>query len=433
MDNVLAVVMAGGMGERLQPLTRVRAKPAVLFGGNYRIIDFTLSNCMNSGVRRVLVLTQYKSRSLSAHLKEGWSFLSRRVGQYVEEVPAQMQLGEHWYKGTADAIRQNMLFIREAKPSHVLILSGDHIYKMDYRRLFDFHRAKGAALTVSVVRVPVDEARGQYGVLEVDDAGRIVGFEEKPSDPKAISETDLCLASMGIYIFDFDCLERQLENDLIDFGKDVIPAMIRSGESVYAFDFTVDNKIEEYEYVVQDGARVKHRVARASDSDYWRDVGTLESFWAANLDLVSPRPRFNLYGELWPLFNTPHHFPPSKFVHEVPGRTGMALNSIVSDGVIVSGGVLRNSIVGPGVFIHSFSEVESSVLMGGTMTTGILNETVIGRNCKIKNAVMDKNVKISSSTTLGYDIEADARRGLKVQPLSSGLGHLVVVPKDAVL
>jgi glucose-1-phosphate adenylyltransferase len=405
----------------------------VPFGAIFRIIDFTLSNCMNSGVRRVLVLTQYKSRSLSAHLKQGWMFLSRRIGQYVEEVPAQMQLGEHWYKGTADAIRQNMLFIREANPSHVLILSGDHIYKMDYRRLRRFHEEKGARLTVSVVRVPIEEARGQYGVLEVDESGRIVGFEEKPKEPRPIAGTDMCLASMGIYVFDFDCLEQQLANELTDFGKDIIPAMIRNGEAVFAFDFTVDNKIEEYEHIIQDGARAKRRVERASDSDYWRDVGTLESYWLANLDLVSPKPRFNLYGELWPLFNTPHHFPPSKFVHELPGRTGMAINSIVSDGVIVSGGVIRNSIVGPGVFLHSFALVETSVLLGGTMTAGIVNETVIGRNCKIRHAVIDKNVKISPGTVLGYDIEADRRRGLKVQPLTSGTGHLVVVPKDAVL
>jgi glucose-1-phosphate adenylyltransferase len=433
MEHVIAVVMAGGMGERLQPLTQVRAKPAVPFGGIYRIVDFTLSNCINSGIRRILVLTQYKSHSLSSHLKLGWSFLSRRVGQYVEEVPAQMQLGEQWYKGTADAIRQNMLFIKEASPSHVLVLSGDHIYKMDYRRLLRHHEEKGACLTVSVVRVEVDEARNTYGVLEVDQNGRIVGFEEKPANPKPIPGTTMCLASMGIYAFDQECLEKQLDNDLTDFGKDIIPAMIRRGEDVYAFDFTVDNDIEEYEHIMQEGLRVKRRVDRASDSDYWRDVGTLESFWLANLDLVAPKPRFNLYGELWPVFSCPQHFPPAKFVHESPGRTGIAVRSIIADGVIVSGSTIRSCILGSGIYVHSYSLVESSVLMGGTMSAGILNETVIGRGCRIRNAVIDKNVKVSAGAELGYDREADARRGLKVQPLSRGNEHLVVVPKDTVI
>jgi glucose-1-phosphate adenylyltransferase len=427
--DVLAVVMAGGMGERLRPLTDVRAKPAVPFAAIYRIVDFTLSNCINSGVRQIYVLTQYKSHSLSNHLRTGWNFLSRRLDHFIDEIPAQMQLGNAWYKGTADAIRQNMSLIEGASPRLVLVLSGDHVYKMDFAAMGRFHSEKRAVLTVSVIRVPVEVARGAYGVLEVDENDRIVGFEEKPAQPKTLPGTDECLASMGIYAFTYGALRARLENDHEDFGKHVIPAMVAAGEAVYAYDFSTRNNLEDYEYVTRDGHRAKQLVGRTSDSDYWRDVGTLDSYWAANLDLVAAAPKFNLYGEKWPMFNSPIHFPPAKFVHEAPGRAGQAFNSIVSDGVIVSGATVRRSILGPGIHVHSFALVESSILMGGSLHGGLLRETSIGRGCKLRNAIVDKSVRLTEGTVIGYDRAEDERRGLKTQTIAGSSDYVVVVPK----
>ncbi len=430
MEDVVTVVMAGGMGERLKPLTSTRAKPAVPFGGVFRIIDFALSNCVNSGLRQIYVLTQYKSHSLSAHLKMGWSFLPRRLDNFIEEIPAQMQLGDQWYSGTADAIRQNMPLLVERRARRVLILPGDHVYKMDYRPMLRLHDARKASLTLATVRVDPQEARGRCGVVQVDADGFVQAFEEKPAEPKMFLGTGQCLASMGIYIFDWDCLERNIANDLTDFGRDVIPAMLKAGERVCAFDFTRDNAIEEYEYTIRDGQREKTRVARASDCDYWRDVGTIHSYWQANLDLVAPKPRFNLYSELWPLFICPQHFPPAKFVHEEAGRVGTALNSIVADGVIISGSTVRRSILGPGTFIHSHSIIEDSVLMGGKMTFGLRNETQIGRDCRIRNAIIDKNVTIMEQTQLGYDRKADEARGLTTTDIPGSHDYIVTVAKD---
>jgi len=431
--DMLAVILAGGMGERLRPLTDVRAKPSVPFGGIYRIIDFTLSNSINSGLRQIYVLTQYKSHSLSNHLQTGWNFLSRRLDQFIDEIPAQMQTGQGWYKGTADAIRQNMSFIELTAPRLVLILSGDHIYKMDYRLMRDFHDEKGACLTVATSRVPAELARGNYGVLEVDENARIVGFEEKPEKPKTIPGTDECLASMGIYIFGYETLRKAVANDLEDFGKHVIPAMIAASEPVYAFDFAVLNRIEEYEYTVHEGHRVRRLVSRSSDSDYWRDVGSLDSYWLANLDLVAAHPKFNLYGEKWPFFSCPTHFPPAKFVHEAPGRTGVAINSIVADGVIVSGAVVKRSVLSPGIYVHSYAQIENSVLMGGSIAGGIITETSIGRGCKIRNAIIDKNVRLAEGTVLGYDRAADEKRGLRTQQLPNSSDYIVAVPKGFTL
>ncbi len=431
-EELLAIVMAGGAGERLRPLTDVRAKPAVPFGGSYRIIDFALSNCINSGIRQVYVLTQYKSHSLSNHLKAGWNFLSRRLDQFIDEIPAQMQVGSSWYKGTADAIRQNMSFIERARPRQVLVLPGDHIYKMNYGVMRRFHDEAKACLSVSVVRVPAAQARGAYGVLEVADDGRVLSFEEKPQQPRTIPGTDECYASMGVYIFNYETLRKSLANDLADFGQAVIPAMVAAGEPVFAFDFTTRNVIEEYQFTTRDGRRVKELVPRASDSDYWRDVGSLDQYWLANLDLVAAAPRFNLYGEKWAFFNCPQHFPPAKFVHESPGRTGQALNSIVADGNIISGALVRNSVLSAGIYIHSYALVESSVLMGGSIKGGIITETSIGRSCKIRNAIIDKNVRLGEGTVIGYDRAADEQRGLKTQPLSNG-DYIVVVPKDTVM
>ena len=430
MDDTLTFVMAGGQGERLRPLTDVRAKPAVPFGGIFRIIDFTLSNCVNSGLRRIFVLTQYKSYSLSNHLKTGWNMFSPRLDQFIDEVPAQQQLGSSWYQGTADAIRQNANFLQAKRPRLVLILSGDHVYKMDYRLLRELHDEKGAALSVACVRIPASEAAGNFGVMEVDDEGRIVGFEEKPKEPRTIPGTTDCLASMGIYLFDAECLRLSLENDLLDFGKDVIPMLIREGAPVYAYDFTKRNEIPEWEFVKREGVRQKGLVPRASDSDYWRDVGTLEQYWLANLDLVQPHPRFNVYGENFPLFSAPGHFPPAKFVHEMPGRAGVAMNSIVADGVIVSGATVRESVLGSGVYVHSWALIERSVLLGGSIRGGILTETRIGRRCRVRNAIIDKNVYLSENVSVGYDRAEDERRGLKTVSVGGGDDYIVVLPKD---
>lgn len=430
MDDTLTFVMAGGQGERLRPLTDVRAKPAVPFGGIFRIIDFTLSNCVNSGLRRIHVLTQYKSYSLSSHLKSGWNLFSPRLDQYIDEVPAQQQLGRSWYQGTADAIRQNANLVENKRPRLVLILSGDHVYKMDYRLLRAFHDERGAALSVACVRLPAAEAAGCFGVMEVDETGRIVGFEEKPAEPRTIPGTSDCLASMGIYLFEAECLREALDNDLLDFGRDVIPMLLSRGAAVYAYDFTTRNTIPEWEFVKHEGVRQKELVERASDCDYWRDVGTLEQYWLANLDLVQPKPRFNVYGESFPLFAAPGHFPPAKFVHEMPGRTGIAVNSIVADGVIVSGATVRESVLGSGLYVHSWALIERSVLLGGSLRGGILTETRIGRRCRVRNAIIDKNVHLPENTSIGYDRAEDERRGLKTVPITGSSEHIVVVPKD---
>ena len=432
-DDILAFVMAGGIGGRLRPLTDERAKPAVPFGGIYRIIDFPLSNCINSDVRRIYVLTQYKSHSLSKHLKSGWNFLSRRLDQFIEEVPAQMQLGQHWYQGTADAIRQNMHLVQETNPRHVLVLPGDHIYKMDYRLMRDFHVERNATLTIAAVRLKASEARGRYGVIEVDKYWRVISFEEKPDDPKTIPNSTDCLASMGVYLFETSHLASlvnvKVDQEVDDLSEHLIPRMVASQIPVFAYDFAVNNSIEDYEYTMCDGLRERHLVRMTSDAGYWRDVGTIEALWNANLDLVATRPSFNLYGQKWPIFNDVPHFPPAKFVHELPDRTGQAHNSIVSDGVILSGCLVRNSILSPGVYVHSYSLIDRSILFGGTITGGLLTETAVGRNCRIKNAIVDKNVKISAGTTIGYSKEDDEARGLTVSPIAGGADYIVVVPR----
>jgi glucose-1-phosphate adenylyltransferase len=266
--------------------------------------------------------------------------------------------------------------------------------------------------------------------MEVDGEGRIVGFEEKPAEPKTIPGTSDCLASMGIYLFEADCLRKGLDNDHLDFGKDVIPMLLRKGTPVFAYDFTQRNVIPEWEFLKHEGVRRKELVPRSSDSDYWRDVGTLEQYWLANLDLVQPRPKFNVYGEHFPLFSAPGHFPPAKFVHEMPGRTGVAVNSIVADGVIVSGATVRESILGCGVYVHSWAMIEKSVLLGGELRGGILTETSIGRRCRVRNAIIDKNVQLSENTSIGYDRGEDDRRGLKTVSITGSDEHIVVVPKD---
>ena len=432
MQDLLAVVMAGGQGARLRPLTSVRAKPAVPFGGIYRIIDFTLSNCVNSKIKQIYVLTQYKSQSLSTHLRHGWNFYSSRLEEFITEIPAQMQQGDQWYDGTADAIRQNLHFFKRSNPRLLLVLAGDHIYKMDYRLMRAFHEESGAALTIATLRMPAAAAAGEYGVLEVDASFRVAGFEEKPDRPKTIPGSGDCLASMGIYIFDWTKLLEALGRHT-DFGRDVIPAMIEAGDPVYAYDFAVRNVIEEREYQERSGYRERELVPRATDSAYWRDVGTLDAFWQANLDLVSIAPRFNLYGELWPIYNSPMHYPPAKFVHDAPGRTGAAYNSILADGVIVSGATIRNSLLGPGIYVNSFAQIDSSYLMGANLVGGRLSETIIGRGCRVRNALVDKSVRLGEGTVIGYDRAEDEARGLTTAGIAGTADYVVCVPKDAVL
>jgi glucose-1-phosphate adenylyltransferase len=431
-QRMLAVIMAGGMGERLRPLTDVRAKPAVPFGAIHRIIDFPLSNCINSEIRQILVLTQYKSHSLSRHLSMGFSFLSSRLDEFIEEVPAQMQLGDHWYEGTADALRQNLAFIDRVAADTVLVLAGDHIYKMDYRRFRQFHLDRGAKVTVSAIRVPAALAAGQYGVLEANAEGRIVGFEEKPLKPRCIPGTTDCLASMGIYIFENEALRQCLGEGGLDFGRDIIPAMVQAGDPVYAFDFTTLNQIADYVVVSQGEQRIKS-LRITEDAGYWRDVGTLESLWRANLDLVEVKPPFSLYGELWPILRSPTFFPPAKFVHEEDARTGRAVSSIVAEGVIISGGLVRRSVVGAGTFVQSHALVENTVIFGGTTHRGVVLETSIGRHCRIRNAILDRHVTLREGTEIGYDREEDERRGFKTQALSGSEEYMVVVGRDTTI
>jgi glucose-1-phosphate adenylyltransferase len=372
-ERTLAVIMAGGKGERLLPLTGVRAKPAVPFGAVFRIIDFALSNCVNSDIRQILVLTQYKSHSLSRHLSTGFNFLSRRL-----------------------------------------------------------HKDNGAKLTVSVIRVPAEVARGQYGVLEVSPDGRIIGFEEKPAAPKCIPGTKDCMASMGIYIFENDALHTWLDNDFVDFGKDIIPAMVAKGEPVFAFDFSTQNIIEDY-VVVEDAIGREKELGPTADAGYWRDVGTLDSLWKANMDLIAVEPPFSLYGEQWPFFRGPIFFPPAKFVHEEGYRVGKAINSVIADGVIVSGATVRQCVVGPGTVIRSYALVETSVLFGGNIHRSKVLETSIGRNCRVRNAIIDRNVTLLDGVVIGYDRKKDEARGLKTADIAGTDMYVVVVPQDAVL
>ena len=397
MKKVLAMVLAGGRGERLYPLTRDRAKPAVPFGAIYRIIDFTLSNCINSGVRRIYALTQYKSTSLNRHIQLGWDILSAPLGEFVEAIPAQQRIDEHWYQGTADAIFQNINILQEERPDLVLILSGDHIYKMDYRKMIAFHLEKEADLTVAAIRMDRKLSR-EFGVMEIDKNWRIVGFQEKPEEPKAIpGDPGGILASMGIYIFNTEVLARRLIEDTRsdsshDFGKDIIPMMI-GRDQVFAFDF---------------------RRGDCGGTGYWRDVGTIDAYFEANMDLISVTPQLNLYDAQWPILTYQPPSPPAKTVWIEEGRVGMALNSIISNGCIISGGNVRRSILSPRVTIHSFAEIEDSIL---------LERVDVGRNAKIKRTIIDKEVEIPPGMEIGYHLEDDAKR-FTVTP--SGI---VVVPK----
>lgn len=389
MKKVLTFIMAGGKGERLLPLTKDRTKPAVPFGGIYRIIDFTLSNCINSGLRRIYVLTQYKSASLQRHIRLGWNFLPSELDQFIELLPAQQRVSDTWYLGTADAIYQNLYTTGMDEPDEVLILAGDHVYKMNYYSMIDFHREVNADLTVGVVEIGKEHAP-HLGVVEVDSMGRVKGFEEKPKNPKTISHNpDRVYASMGIYVFKHNVLIQELLEDNKrqgsnhDFGKDIIPSMHKKGLSIAAYNFIDENKKE-----------AKH----------WRDIGTIDAYYEANMDLVQVDPVFNLYDKDWPIRTCQEQFPPAKTVFagdEVTGRIGLALDSIVSGGCIISGGRVQRSILSPNVRINSYSQVYDSILMEGVN---------VGRYAKVRRAIIDKDVFIPQGMVIGYDLEEDRKR-----------------------
>lgn len=388
MKKLLTFVMAGGKGERLYPLTKDRAKPAVPFGGIYRIIDFTLSNCVNSGIRRIHVLVQYKSMSMSRHLRMGWNVLNAEVGEYIDVVPAQQRIDDHWYQGTADSIYQNIYSIHADNPDQVLILAGDHIYKMNYAMMLEAHREAKADLTIGVVPMPKEEAPN-VGVIEVNKQNSVIGFEEKPQEPKTVPDNpDTVYGSMGIYIFNRRVLEEELEEDskkdsAHDFGKDVIPQMIKKGaRRILAYQFVDMNNKEAL---------------------YWRDVGTLDAYYETNMDLIQVSPFFNMYDREWPIRTYQLQYPPAKFVfaQAFGGRRGTALDSIVSDGCIISGGSVQRSILSQNVRVNSYAEVEDSLLLEGVD---------VGRHAKVKNAIIDKHAKIMPNATIGYDKEKDAKR-----------------------
>src|SRR5512135_667881 len=382
------MILAGGKGERLHPLTIHRAKPAVPFGGIYRIIDFTLSNCINSGIRKIAVLPQYKSLSLDKHLRLAWNFFSGELNEYIISVPPQQRVGDKWYQGTADAIYQNIYMIEKDAPDHLLILAGDHIYKMDYSEMFRFHQDQNADATVGAIEVPRKSATA-FGIIEVP-AGdcRIVGFEEKPQEPKHIpGRPDMAFASMGIYLFNTKTMIEHLNSDALrdtahDFGKNIIPQMMKSSQ-VYAYNFKDENKKE---------------------AKYWRDVGTIDAYWEANMDLVSVDPLLNLYDRDWTIRTYQGQNPPTKFVfaqEKKGGRLGIALDSIVAHGSIISGGRVQNSVLSPNVRVNSYSEVHKSILM---------ENVEIGRHCRIRKAIIDKDVIIPPHTEIGYNLKEDKKR-----------------------
>ncbi len=387
MEKVLTIVLAGGMGERLYPLTKNRAKPAVPFGGIYRIIDFTLSNCFNSNCRRVCVLTQYKSNSLSRHVNRGWNIMHTELGEFIEIIPPQMRVNSNWYQGTADAIYQNLYSVDQTDPQEVLIVSGDHIYKMNYQKMVQQHRDSGAELTIAAIEVPQEEAT-RFGVFEIDASNRVLGFEEKPPNPKPLPDNpDTALASMGVYVFNVDVLREELIRDTDsrasshDFGKDIIPRMVRKQRAVYAYKFEDENKKE---------------------AQYWRDVGTIDSYWEANMDLVSVDPQFNLYDRAWPMRANLPTMPPAKFVFaEVGSRFGVSVDSIVSPGCIVSGGMVDRCVLSPLVRINSYAHVQESILFNGVS---------IGRHCRIRRAIIEKNIKVPEHSVIGYNLQEDAKR-----------------------
>lgn len=395
LRNTTTVVLAGGKGTRLEPLTLDRAKPAVPFGGNYRIVDFVLSNAINSGLRRILVLTQYKALSLDRHINLGWrQYFCAELGEFLDVVPPQQRIDEHWYQGTADAVYQNIFAIEKDRPEYIVILAGDHIYKMNYLSMIEFHREMEADLTVGALNVSREAAKS-FGVIQVDEDSRITGFEEKPNEPKTLPGDDQnCLASMGIYVFTARFLFEQLCRDATepeshhDFGKNIIPSIIDT-QRVFAFPFKDEN-------------RKRHA--------YWRDVGTIDAYYEANMDLIEIDPELNLYDQDWPIRTLQSNLPPPKFVFGSDGdphRRGQAIDSLVSPGTIVSGGTVQRSVISPNVRVNSYASVENSIIFEGVN---------IGRHARVRRAIIDKNVNIPPGMEIGFDLDLDRRRGFTISP-----------------
>jgi glucose-1-phosphate adenylyltransferase len=399
-DDVLVIVLAGGAGERLAPLTNDRAKPAVYFGGPYRIIDFVLSNCINSGLRHVFIATQYKSLSLNRHIRQGWTVVSEELGEFIEILPPQKRVGEHWYQGTADAVYQNLYSIIREAPRYVVVLAGDHVYKMDYQKMLRFHIDNAAEVTLAAIEVPLEDGH-RFGIVAVDEADQVTGFLEKPQHPPSMpGRSDLALASMGIYVFDSDVLINALKEDAAkldsqhDFGKNIIPSLIGRGKT-YAYAFYDENK---------------------KAAKYWRDVGTIDAYYEAQMDLCHVNPEFNLYDPEWPLRTYMPQAPPAKFVFGEDRRRGQAQDSLISQGCIVSGNRIFGSILCPNVRVHSFCQIEESILMPGVR---------VGRHARIKKAIIDRDVDIPRGAVIGFNPEEDRRR----HTVSEG-GVVVVAPGD---
>jgi glucose-1-phosphate adenylyltransferase len=397
-------LLAGGAGERLFPLTRDRAKPAVPFGGHYRLIDITLSNCINSGLRKVFILTQYKALSLNRHIREGWTgIVAQELGEFFELMPPMQRTGAHWYMGTADAVFQNIYSIGSEQPKHIIVLGADHIYKMDYSRMLEHHKEMNAEVTLATIPIPSGEV-SRFGVVEVAKNGDILGFQEKPASTSFRSPTDpnAVDASMGIYIFNTETLLKALmadaedPNSKHDFGHDILPGLLGK-KKVVAYSFVDENK---------------------QQARYWRDVGTLDAYYDANMDLCSVSPTFNLYDKNWPIRTRVRQYPPAKFVFSEPGRTGMAVNSVITAGVIISGASVSNSVVSQDVRVNSYSDVDASI---------IFSHVNIGRHCHIRKAIIDRDVHIPEGTVIGFDPVEDKRRYF-VTP--SGL---TIVTRDASL
>jgi glucose-1-phosphate adenylyltransferase len=401
LDDILVILLAGGVGERLSPLTKERAKPAVYFGGPYRIIDFTLSNCINSGLRRIFIATQYKSLSLNRHIRMGWNIVSEELGEFIEILAPQKRVGEHWYLGTADAVFQNLYSIVREDAKHVIVLSGDHVYKMDYSKMLRFHIEKDADVTLASLEVPVDES-SRFGIVSIGHDDRVTDFLEKPKIPVPVpGSPDVALASMGIYIFKADVLTRALEEDAEnpesqhDFGKNIIPSLIHSAP-VFSYRFYDENK---------------------KASKYWRDIGTLDAYFDASMDLCQVNPEFNLYDPEWPLRTYQPQAPPAKFVFAEEGsRCGQALDSVISNGCIISGSRIVGSILCPNVRVHSFSQIERAILMPGVR---------VGRHARLRRVIVDRDVVIPRGALIGYNEEEDRRR----HAVTDG-GVVVVTAKD---
>ncbi|MFE8596137.1 glucose-1-phosphate adenylyltransferase [Archangium violaceum] len=404
MAKLLAMILAGGAGTRLEPLTRERAKPAVPFGGRYRIIDFVLSNFANSGIYRMKVLTQYKSDSLNKHLSRAWR-MSAFLGHYVETVPAQMRTGMDWYKGSVDAIYQNLNIITDEEPDYIFVFGADHVYRMDCQQMLDFHTSRKAACTVAAIPVPIEEGK-EFGIIDVDADGRMKGFVEKPKNPPPMpGNPKYCLASMGNYLFSTEQLVKEVvrdaanEGSVHDFGKSIISELYKR-EPVYVYDFAQNVIVGQEE----------------KERGYWRDVGNIDTYFQSNMDLVEVNPVFNLYNDRWPIYTQPNNFPPAKFVFadRENHRVGHSTDSLVSEGCIISGGHVNRSVLSPKVRVNSFSEVQDSILF---------ENVTIGRRCRIRRAIIDKNVEIPPGMTIGYDLDEDRRR------FHVTSGGVVVIPK----